>query len=149
MRKLEPISVALLAALAGGAGGEAGREAWAELSSLIRRPFRRGRNGSATNASSGEAELLRLTESPDDARRAHALSTALAVRAAVDAEFHAGLRRWSEMIESPVSRHVRNEITGGSFTGPVLQGRDFSGITFTNQPPPKADPDPDTPPSPA
>ncbi|MEU6573571.1 hypothetical protein [Streptomyces sp. NPDC046805] len=139
--------MALLAALAGGAGGEAGREAWAALSSLIRRPFRRGGNAGAPTASSGEAELVRLAESPDDTARAHALSTALAVRAALDTEFQAGLRRWSELAESLDSGDIHNEITGGSFTGPVLQGRDFSGITFTTQPPPMIDPEQDTPPT--
>lgn len=139
--------MALLAALAGGAGGEAGREAWAALSSLIRRPFRRGSNAVAPTASSGEAELVRLAESPDDTARAHALSTALAVRAALDTEFHAGLRRWSELAQSLDSGDIHNEITGGSFTGPVLQGRDFSGITFTTQPPPMIDPEQNTPPT--
>jgi hypothetical protein len=34
--ELEPISMGLLAALAGGAGGELGRQAWAGLSALVR-----------------------------------------------------------------------------------------------------------------
>jgi len=75
------------------------------------------------------------------------LSTALAVRAALDTEFHAGLRRWSELAQSLDSGDIHNEITGGSFTGPVLQGRDFSGITFTTQPPPMIDPEQNTPPT--
>lgn len=132
---MEPISVALLAALAGGLGGEAGREAWASLSALVRRPFRRPEtNTPAQLPSSGEAELARLAGSPDDPGGAHALSTALAVRAALDAEFHAALRHWRDEAERLDTGSVHNEIRGGTFSGPVLQGRDFSGITFSGAP---------------
>ncbi|WP_262505012.1 hypothetical protein [Streptomyces sp. TRM68367] len=134
------MSVALLAALAGGAGGEAGRQAWAGLSSLVRRPFRRQDDNSDTPAvSSGEAERARLTESPGDTARAQALSTALAVRAALDAEFHAGLQRWRDMAEPLDTGNVQNVITGGS-KGPVIQGRDFSGININTPPPGAASP---------
>lgn len=140
---MEPISAALLAALAGGAGGEAGREAWAQLSSLIRRPFRRSTDPSASAAGSGEAELILTEESPTDAGRAQALSDALTMRAAMDSDFETGLERWRHLAVSvnTDSNEVRNEISGGTFSAPVIQGRDFSGISFTTtQPPNTADP---------
>lgn len=137
--------MALLAALAGGAGGEAGRQAWAGLSSLVRRPFGRSRNTDAPAASSGEAELAQLAEAPDDTARAQALSTALAVRATLDADFQASLRRWCASAELLGTGDIHNEIKGGRFAGPVLQGRDFSSISFTTPPSPQVDPDTDTP----
>ncbi|MEU9307227.1 hypothetical protein [Streptomyces sp. NPDC048256] len=154
---MEPISVALLAALAGGAGGEAGRQAWETLSELVRRPFRRDGSGDgdsdgdgntgARAAGSAEPELVRLAADPDDVALARALSTALAVRAAGDAEFRAGLVRWHQLAGSPHTGDVHNEISGGTFTGPVLQGRDFSGLSFTTPAPPRVDPGTDTPPT--
>ncbi|MER5194539.1 hypothetical protein ACWD3J_08095 [Streptomyces sp. NPDC002755] len=156
---MEPISVALLAALAGGAGGEAGRQAWAALSALVRRPFRRDGDGDgdgstgAPAAGSAQPELVRLAAAPDDAALARALSTALAVRAAGDTDFRTGLRRWHELAGSlhtgdVHTGDVHSEISGGTFTGPVLQGRDFSGLSFTTPAPPQADPGADTPPPP-
>ncbi|MGC0328401.1 hypothetical protein RKD23_001391 [Streptomyces sp. SAI-170] len=140
---MEPISVALLAALAGGAGGEVGREAWAGLSALVRRRFRRpDGNEDASAVSSGEAELARLADAPDDTTRAHALSTALAVRAALDAEFHAGLRQWRESAERLDTGTVHNSISGGTFSAPVIQGRDFWSPSFTaSTAPPTDEPD--------
>ncbi|QMV24567.1 hypothetical protein GQS52_25480 [Streptomyces sp. SCUT-3] len=141
---MEPISTALLAALAGGAGGELGRQAWAWLGALARTPFRRsaGDSPDAPEPGSGEAELAGLEETPDDPARAHALSTALAVRAALDAQFRAELQRWHEQAkQAPTGGgDVRNTIGNGTFSAPVLQGRDFTGISFTSPHPP-----PDTP----
>lgn len=137
--------MALLAALAGGAGGEVGQQAWAALSSLVRRPFRRRGNADAVAASSGEAELARLAESPDEAARALALSTALAVRAALDTDFQADLRRWCELANSLDTGNVHNEISGGTFAAPVVQGRDFFSIAFKTPPPSQAEPETDTP----
>ncbi|MGW6517927.1 hypothetical protein [Streptomyces sp. NPDC054962] len=162
---MEPISVALLAALAGGAGGEAGRQAWATLSELVRRPFRRDGSGDGNSdgdgdgnrdgdgntgapaAGSAEPELVRLAAHPDDAVLARALSTALAVRAAADAEFRAGLVRWHRLAGSLHTGDVHNEISGGTFNSPVLQGRDFSGLSFTTPAPPRVDPGTDSPPT--
>lgn len=137
---MDPVSVALLAALAAGAGGELGRQAWVGLTTLVRRPFTRGQGESAqaSAVSSGEAELVRLQEAPGDTARAQALSTALAVRAAVDAEFSSGLRQWHEQAKlvRTGDGDVHNTISGGTQHGPVLQGRDFSGLSFTASPPP-------------
>ncbi|MEV6056549.1 hypothetical protein [Streptomyces sp. NPDC052107] len=95
---------------------------------------------------SGEAELAELERAPSDPARAQALSTALAVRALVDADFRAGLERWHEQarLVRTGDGEVHNEISGGTFHGPALQGRDFSGISFTTPPSPPAGPGPGT-----
>ena len=137
---MDPVSVGLLAALAGGAGGEVGRQAWAGLSALVRRPFPRGEDTAGGLAvSSGEAELTRLEEVPTDPARALVLSAALAARAAADSGFQAGLQQWCEQAKLTRTGEgdVHNEISGGSFRGPTVQGRDFSGVSFTTSPPPQ------------
>ncbi|MFD3622848.1 hypothetical protein ACFWWT_48685 [Streptomyces sp. NPDC058676] len=149
---MDPISVALLAALAGGAGGEIGRQAWAGLSALVRRPFRRGQDESpdVPAVSSGETELAELEEAPADPARAQALSTALAVRATLDTDFHSGLQRWHEQAKlvRTGDGEVHNTISGGTFHGPALQGRDFSNVSFTTPHlPPPAAPGSGTPPT--
>ncbi|TWV31666.1 hypothetical protein FRZ03_34905 [Streptomyces misionensis] len=142
---MDPVSVGLLTALAGGPGGELGRQAWAGLGELVRRPFRRTGGPAAAPdpvaAASGEAELARLAEDPRDPAAARALGAALAARADADAEFGELLRRWSESAQriSLRSEHVHNSISGGTFSAPVFQGRDFSGMTF-GAPAPKQDP---------
>jgi hypothetical protein len=126
---MDPVSVGLLVALAGGAGGEVGRQAWTGLSALVRRPFRRGEDtAAAARVGSGEAELVALAQAPADPARAQALSTALAVRAVLDTEFHAGLRQWHEQAKlvRTGDGHVHNSVGGGTFYAPVAQGRDFS-----------------------
>ncbi|MEV5972304.1 hypothetical protein [Streptomyces sp. NPDC051921] len=141
---MDPIAVGLLAALAGGAGGELGRQAWAGLGALVRRPFGRGDRADPPEpvVSPGVAELDLLAQDPDDPERAQALSTALAVRAAVDPEFGAGLETWHRQAHRVRSGEgdVHNHISGGSLYGPVLQGRDFSGLTFTLSPSPALPP---------
>ena len=130
---MDPVSVGLLVALAGGAGGELGRNAWAALSALVRRPFRRAGGEDVPAVGSGEAELARLAQNPADQSTAQALSTTLAVRAALDAEFRAVLASWQDQAQRiPLDEGgVRNTISGGVQHGPVLQGRDFSNLTFT------------------
>lgn len=132
---MDPISVALLAAMAGGLGGEAGQQAWQGLVALVRRPFRH-----TEAVSSGEPELTALTRAPDDSTRAHALSTALAVRAAVDTDFRQALEEWWQFARTvgQQDRGVNNLISGGSYQGPVILGRDISGNTFTSPPNPPA-----------
>ncbi|MFF9819734.1 hypothetical protein [Streptomyces sp. NPDC014006] len=147
---MDPVSVGLLAALAGGAGGELGQQAWAGLTALVRRPFRRNAGEEAPVVSSGEAELARLAQDPADQQYAQALSTALAVRAALDTAFRNGLAAWQEQAKlvSTGDSTVHNTISGGTQHGPVLQGRDFSGLSFTTPPPappaPAAQPTADT-----
>lgn len=135
---MDPISVGLLAALAGGAGGEVGRQAWAGLNALVRRPFRRDGGGQAPAVRSAEGELVRLAAEPGDQGRAQALSTALAVRAAVDEDFRTHLAAWQEQaaLVRTGDGAVTNTINGGTQNGPVVQGRDISNLTFTTPPPP-------------
>jgi len=147
---MEPISVAALAALAGGIGGEAGRQAWVAPSALVRRPFQRGEiegAGSTNAVRPGEAELTALERSPSDAVRAQALSTALAVRAALDKEFRSALEGWWQQAKlvRTGDGEVHNQISNGTIHGSVVQGRDFSGISFTTTSAPSAAPDASTP----
>ncbi|MFJ9692612.1 hypothetical protein [Kitasatospora sp. NPDC101183] len=130
---MEPITAAALTALAGGAATEAGRQVWEALLALVKRPFRRGggpdQEGPA-GVSSGEVELSALETLPADPGRAQALATALGVRAALDPEFRVLLGQWWEQAQadSAGSVHNSNSVSGGTQSGPVLQGRD---ITFT------------------
>jgi len=137
---MDPISAAALAALAGGIGGEAGRQAWAALGALIHRPFRRAGADDEAGAlvvSSGEAELAALTQNPGELERAQRLSTALAVRAALNAEFRLALENWWQQAQSVRTSEgaVSNQVSGGTQYGPVVMGRDFSGLTITAQGP--------------
>ncbi|MDX3642016.1 hypothetical protein [Streptomyces sp. MB09-02B] len=134
---MDPVSLGLLAALAGGAGGELGRDVWAGLTALVRRPFRRGEGeGAAPTVSTGVPELTRLSQDPDDQLSAQALSTALAVRAALDSDFHMALVDWLRQAQTVPTDEgaVHNTISGGTQYGPVVQGRDFSGLIFTSTP---------------
>lgn len=143
---MDPISVGLLAALVGGAGGEAGRQAVTRLIALVRRPLRRPDDTAAPapQVSSGVDELAQLQENPADPARGQALSRALAARAAQDADFRSDLEAWHEQAQRARSGEgtVRNEVKGGKQYGPVLMGRDFSGLTFTSPPPPAPAPPP-------
>ncbi len=128
----------LLAALAGGAGGEIGWQAWTGLTALVRRPLRDGQgteDGPAVR--SGEVELAELERAPADPACARALSTALVVRAAVDADFRTGLERWHEQAQlvRTGDGQVDSTISGDTFNGPVLLGRDISGVSFAPAPP--------------
>ncbi|MFF4576752.1 hypothetical protein [Streptomyces sp. NPDC001410] len=140
---MDPVSVGLLAALAGGAGGEFGRQMWAGLTALVQRPFRRDGGGAeAPTVSSGEAELARLEQDPADQQRAQALSTALAVRAALEAGFRTGLEAWhaqARLVHTGDST-VNNTISGGTQHGPVIQARDVFGLSLTTAPPPPSVP---------
>jgi hypothetical protein len=77
---MDPISIsAVLGAVAGGAGGALGGQAWAGLAALVSRPFRHA-SGTGDNAglvSSGSAELAALQRSPADRQRATALAEVL------------------------------------------------------------------------
>ncbi|MFC8710687.1 hypothetical protein ACFUCQ_12275 [Streptomyces sp. NPDC057197] len=150
---MDPVSVALLGALAGGAGGELGQQAWAGLTALVRRPFRRsaddgGADGGTPPVVPGQRELARLGEDPGDPRRARELSAALARRALWDTGFRHDLEAWYARTRTLGIEEgaVRNTVSGGTQNGPVLQGRDFSGVSFGAPPPP---PPPAPPPSPA
>lgn len=128
---MDSISAELLVTMATGAAGEAGRQLWAALSGLVRR---RPAEGEAPEPVTGEVELASLAEAPHDVERARALSEALGLRAEQDPWFLDGLTRWHERARSLETGQgdTSNTISGGTQHGPVLQGRDFSGITFND-----------------
>ncbi|MFQ6146827.1 hypothetical protein ACLMNJ_27765 [Streptomyces seoulensis] len=132
---MDPITAAALAALAGSMGSEAGRNAWLGLTALVRRPFRRGAaqgtdGDGVLSTSSGELEVAALESEPTDPVRAQALATALGVRAALDGEFRTHLDEWWRQAQAVRGGDVHNSISGGTQSGPVIQGRDFSSLTF-------------------
>ena len=71
-----------------------------------------------------------------------ALAEALLARSSADAEFRRALESWwqqAEPIRASIG-NVTNTISGGTQQGPVLQGRDFSNITFGAAPATPPDP---------
>jgi len=139
---MDPVTIgAVLLAVAGGAGGQLGTQLWEGVVSLVRRPFRRktATSGSAAAAEvvpAGEAELAALQQAPGDQSKAVALAEALLARSGADEEFRRALESWWQQAE-PVRvsiGNVANTISGGTQQGPVLQGRDFSNITFGSAP---------------
>lgn len=143
---MDPVTIgAVLAAVAGGAGGALGSQVWAGLSALVRRPFRRNHAAGETTVplSCGSAELAALEQTPADERRGVALAEVLVARASSDAGFREALEAWWEQASLiRIGGDVANTISGGTQYGSVLQGRDFSGLTFNTAPPvpPSQDP---------
>jgi hypothetical protein len=132
---MDPVTIgAVLLAIVSGAGGGLGSQLWAGVSALVRRPFRHRQAADATAASvsSGEAELAALERATADEGRAVALAEVLVARAGADAEFSRALEGWWDQasLMRTGEGNVTNTISGGTFYEPVLQGRDFSGLTF-------------------
>jgi hypothetical protein len=136
---MDPVTIgAVLAAVAGGAGGALGAQVWAGVGVLVRRPFRRDRPAPDAGAavSSGEVELAALQEDPAGGR-AVALAEVLVARAAADFGFGEALAGWWGLASQvQVGGDVTNTISGGTFQGPVLQGRDFTNLSFGSSAPP-------------
>lgn len=131
---MDPVTVgAVLLAIVTGAGEGLGKELWQGLISLVHRPFHRRAGGDAVAVvPTGEAALAALQQAPDDQHKAVALAQALLARSGADDEFAKELESWWQLAE-PVRVsivNVDNTISGGTQHGPVLQGRDFSNITF-------------------
>ena len=132
---MDPVTLgAVLLAAVTGISETLSGQLWAGVVSLVRRPLRRkaGAGGDIAAVSSGEAELTALQQAPGDQRRAVALAEVLLARAGADAEFAQALGDWWDQA-GPVRAsigNVVNTISGGTQQGPVLQGRDFSNITF-------------------
>jgi hypothetical protein len=96
---MDPVTLgAVLAAIAGGAGGGVGSQLWARLSTLVRGPFDREQATGEVAAllPSGVADLAALERAPDDERRVLILTEVLVARADADAEFRKALRAWWE-----------------------------------------------------
>lgn len=137
---MDPVTIgAVLAVIAGSAGGTLGSQAWAEVSALLRRPSRPA--GAATGITAGLplglAELSALEQAPADKQQAVALAEVLVARSAADAEFRQALEAWWEQASQfrIGGGDVANTISGGTQYGPVLQGGEFSGIAFNAAPP--------------
>jgi hypothetical protein len=143
---MDPVTLgAVLAAIAGGAGGALGSQLWAGVSGLVRRPFRRGHATEEATAAlpNGSAEMVALEQAPADGQRAEALAEVLVARADADSEFRDALAAWWEQASRiHMGGDVANTVSGGTFHGPVLQGRDFTGLTFGPPAPPPTGQDP-------
>jgi hypothetical protein len=135
---MDPVTLgAVLAAVVSGVGSQAGTQLWDGVVSLVRRPFSHntGTSGDAAAAAavpSGEAEQAALQRDPGDQRKAVALAEVLLARSGTDEDFQRALESWwgqAEPIRVSIG-NVTNTISGGTQHGPVLQGQDFSNITF-------------------
>ncbi|MFI1190103.1 hypothetical protein [Streptomyces californicus] len=105
---------------------------FSRLAALVRRPFTP--TGEAAIVTTGEAELEALRQSPANAQLAQALVAALTERAALDADFHRQLHAWEGQARQAHidPSDVNNTISGGTQNGPVLQGRDMYGFSFSS-----------------
>jgi hypothetical protein len=134
---MDPVTMgAVLAAIAGGAGGALGSQAWNGICGLMRRCFRHGvaDDDSGAASISGEAALAALEQHPGDVGSATELAGALITRAGMDSDFLHELAAWWEQAKQvQLDDHVSNTISGGVQYGPVLQGRDFTGLNFGTQ----------------
>jgi hypothetical protein len=137
---MDPVTVgAVLAAIAGGAGGALGSQLWTGLAALVRQPFhsQHATEQSRRAAPSGAAELAALQRSPADGTLALALADALVARANADSGFSDALQAWwRQASQVNIRGDVTNTVSGGTFLGPVFQGRDFTGLTFGSATPP-------------
>ncbi len=138
---MDPVTVgAVLLAVVTGMSEALGGQLWAGVVSLVRRPSGRG-SGSAGEVPairSGEGELAALQAAPADRARAVALAEVLLARAGADPGFGRALEQWWEQA-APVREkagNVTNTISGGAQHGPVLMGRDFTGLSFGAAPAP-------------
>ncbi|MEU3984854.1 hypothetical protein AB0F77_33130 [Streptomyces sp. NPDC026672] len=118
----------LVMTVAAGAAGEVGRHLWETLVALVRRTP----DEPAAVRATAEPELTALGEAPHDPDRASALSDALLLRAQQDPAFRTALTDWCRHARSFRSddNSTHNTVGGGSQSAPILQGRDFSNITF-------------------
>jgi hypothetical protein len=131
---MDPVTMgAVLAAVAGGAGGALGSQAWNGICALVRQRFRRGGadGDSGAELSSGEVALAALERHPDDVTSATELARVLIGRAGTDPEFQSELAAWwKQACQVRRGDDVSNTVSGGIQYGPVLQGRDFTGLSF-------------------
>jgi hypothetical protein len=99
---------------------------------------KKGPAGELSAGPSGEAELAALQGSPNDQQKAVALAEVLLARAGADPGFKRALHQWWEEAVPVRNKtgNVTSTITGGDFKGPVLIGRDFTGLTFGAPPAP-------------
>jgi hypothetical protein len=135
---MDPVTIgAVLLAILSGAGEGLGAKLWDGMVTLIRRPLRRkdipgGDIAGTAMVPAGTAELADLQRAPGDRQKAIALAEVLLARSGADPEFRQVLEAWWNQAKPIRVRigNVTNTISGGIQQGPVLQGRDFSNITF-------------------
>ncbi|WP_424535085.1 hypothetical protein ACOZ38_33635 [Sphaerisporangium viridialbum] len=108
---------AIMSALIGGAAGEAGKSAWASLTTLVRQRF-----GSDSTA-------VAALERPDSGKPDQ-VAGILVDLAAADPEFGKELHRWTTEATRVIQqkRDVSNTISGEArISGPVVQAGDVHG----------------------
>jgi hypothetical protein len=105
----------------GGAAGEAGKQAWDNLVTLVRRLL-----------PGTSAETALATTAPGDGAAATRTSQALVDAATADPAFAAALDGWYRQAVTLVGGNVTNIISGDArISGNVMQARDIHGpITF-------------------
>jgi hypothetical protein len=134
---MDPVTMSVvLLAIASGAAGKAGEGLWNGVIKLIRRPFahRDSVTDPAAPAISGIAELVALEREPHSQDRALKLAEAVVARADSDDSFRRELEVWWGETEAVRGGNVTNTVSGGTFNGPVVMGRDFSRLTFGTPP---------------
>ncbi len=145
---MDPATVgAVLLAIVGGVGSGLGSNLWTGVGALVHRPFRHRQDAAdgvtpAAPVSSGDQELAALELAPADKQRALALAQVLVTRSEADPEFRQALQGWWDQAAPMREAVVTNTITGGTQYGPVIQGQNFTGLTFGAPavPPPPATP---------
>jgi hypothetical protein len=140
--RMDPVTLAaILTAVVAGASEALGGQLLTGLVALVKRPWRRKAADADSSAlPRGEVELMALQEAPDDQQKALALAETLLARSQADGEFGQALEQWyarTEPVRASIG-DVTNTISGGTQLGPVLQGRDFTNLTFAATPPPAA-----------
>jgi hypothetical protein len=108
-----------------GATGEAGKGAWASLVAMVKKTF--GKKGEQ------EAPLELVGAVKTEERDVIELSEILVERAGQDSEFASELSAWLKDVKDLARADGPTNVVAGSarITGPVIQGRDFSGpISF-------------------
>lgn len=137
---MDPVTMAsVVSTVVSGAAGEVGAKLWDGLAALVRRPFH------GDDQETGAAELAAVEQARHDEDRVLALTRALVARADAEETFAAGLEAWLRQARRVTVDigGVSNTISGGRQTGPVIQGRDFHGLTFSaGTTPPRSSPDP-------
>ena len=138
---MDPVTVgAVVLAIVSGAAGAASGRLWDGLRRLVRRSPEGQPAGMdpPTMVPGGIAEFVALEQAPGN-DRAVALAEALLARAGADTAFRQELETWwTQASQLRTGRgDVTSTITGGTQYGPVLQGRDFTGLTFQASPMPQ------------
>ena len=143
---MDPVTLgAVLLAVVTGVSEAFSGQLWAGVVSLVRRPGRREKapGDDAVAVPSGEAELAALQQAQGDRQKAVAMAEVLLTRADADDGFKQALLSWwgqAEPVRANIG-NVTNTISGGTQYGPVLQGRNFSNLSFGVPPvPPPAPP---------